>query len=270
MRLTRTGCFLLGSSLLAALLTTVYASEPEMVEISGGIYSPLFPISEDQTEVEIEPFLMDLHQVTNAEYFQFTQTNSRWHKDEIKPIFADINYLKHLGEEPSESLAQQPVTNISWFAARAYCAAVEKRLPNLDEWEFVAQASATQINGSKDLAHRQTILDWYAKPAEDFLPNVQNTESNYWGVRGMHGVVWELVNDFNSALVTGESRADSQLEKQLYCGAGATSATDPSDYPAFMRYALRSSYEADYTMSSLGFRCAKDLTSQEMPETHNQ
>jgi formylglycine-generating enzyme len=199
----------------------------------------------------------------------YTQENARWSKDEIKPIFADINYLKHLLEEPSESIAHQPVTNISWFAARAYCESVDKRLPSLYEWEFVAQASATRINGLEEPEYRQTILDWYAKPAEDSLPNVQNTEANFWGVRGMHGVVWELINDFNTSLVTGESRADSQLENQLFCGAGATAATDPSDYAAFMRYALRSSYEADYTMTSLGFRCAKDLASQEVPETNN-
>jgi formylglycine-generating enzyme required for sulfatase activity len=33
----------------------------------------------------------------------------------------------------------------------------------------------------------------------------------------------------------------------------------PSDYGVFMRYALRSSYSANYTLNSLGFRCAKDL-----------
>ncbi|MFT6408028.1 MAG: sulfatase activating formylglycine-generating enzyme [Arenicella sp.] len=75
----------------------------------------------------------------------------------------------------------------------------------------------------------------------------------------MHGVVWEMVRDFNTALVTGESRGDSSLDKQLFCGAGASSSVDPSDYAAFMRYALRSSYSASYTLSSLGFRCAKDI-----------
>ncbi len=78
----------------------------------------------------------------------------------------------------------------------------------------------------------------------------------------MHGVVWELVNDFNTALVTGESRGDSQLDKQLFCGAGAESSVDPNDYAAFMRYALRSSYSAHYTVESLGFRCAMGTTEE--------
>lgn len=242
------------------MFAAAQAAGADMVVIPGGNYAPLYPINEEQSEIEIGPFQMDIHQVTNAEFFDFTQANPRWSKSEIKPIFADINYLKHLTEAPAEALAQQPVTNVSWFAARAYCQYVDKRLPSLYEWEFVAQASTTAANGADDPAYRQTILDWYAKPAEDSLLKVEDTETNYWGVRGMHGVVWELVNDFNTSLVTGESRADSQLEKQLFCGAGAAAATDPSDYAAFMRYALRSSYEADYSMSSLGFRCAQDLS----------
>jgi formylglycine-generating enzyme required for sulfatase activity len=74
--------------------------------------------------------------------------------------------------------------------------------------------------------------------------------------------VWELVDDFNTALVTGESRGDSQLDDSLFCGAGAASSVDPSDYAAFMRYALRTSYQAHYTMTSMGFRCANDIQQQ--------
>ena len=67
------------------------------------------------------------------------------------------------------------------------------------------------------------------------------------------------MSDFNTALVTGESRGDTQLDKQLFCGAGAASSVDPGDYAAFMRYAMRSSYSAHYTIESLGFRCASDV-----------
>ena len=158
-----------------------------------------------------------------------------------------------------QSIAEQPVTNVSWFAARAYCKSLDKRLPTVDEWEYVARASSKHAKGSEDPEYLQMILDWYAQPASQELPRVADTAPNFWGVHGMHGVIWELVNDFNTALVSGESRGDSQLEKQLFCGAGAVSAVDPGDYAAFMRYALRSSYSASYTMESLGFRCARDL-----------
>ena len=117
-------------------------------------------------------------------------------------------------------IANQPVTNVSWFAAKAYCKAHEKRLPTVEEWEYVGQASQHKANGTQDPEFRQLILEWYSRPSFDSLPDVKETESNYWQVYGMHGVVWELVSDFNTSLVTGESRGDSQLEQQLFCGAG--------------------------------------------------
>jgi formylglycine-generating enzyme len=69
-----------------------------------------------------------------------------------------------------------------------------------------------------------------------------------------------LTLDFNSALVTGESRADAALERTLYCGSGAIGAADFEDYAAFMRYAFRSSLEAHYSVANLGFRGVRNRT----------
>jgi sulfatase modifying factor 1 len=234
------------------------ADQEDMAYIPGGIYTPLFRKSAGIQSVAVEPFLLDRYAVTNRQFRSFTERNPQWSKGRIKSVFSDSNYLRHFSAQAMDELADRPVTNVSWFAARAYCKSLGKRLPSLDEWEFAARASDTDIDASKDPRYRQKILQWYSRPATEQLPNVQDTEANYWGVHGMHGVVWELVNDFNTALVTGESRGDSQLETQLFCGAGAVASADPGDYAAFMRYALRSSYQATYTMQSLGFRCAKD------------
>lgn len=234
------------------------ASNEDMVYIPGGPYTPLIRNGADSEDRAVKPFYLDRYAVTNHQYHLFTLQQPAWSKDSIKPVFGDSNYLKHLSQRVMEEQADSPVTNISWFSARAYCKSLGKRLPSLDEWEFVARASENDMDGSRDPRYRQTILEWYSRPAARKLPDVHDTDANYWGVHGMHGVVWELVNDFNTLLVTGESRGDSQLEQKLFCGAGAVSSTDPGDYAAFMRYALRSSYQATYTMESLGFRCAKD------------
>jgi sulfatase modifying factor 1 len=61
-------------------------------------------------------------------------------------------------------------------------------------------------------------------------------------------------------MVTGESRGDSGLERDLFCGAGAVGAKETTDYAAFMRQALRSSLKANNTTTALGFRCARDVT----------
>ncbi|WP_444936144.1 formylglycine-generating enzyme family protein [Microbulbifer sp. JMSA004] len=232
-------------------------SKGEMVYIAGGSYRPFFKDVTDS--LVVGPFLLDRYAVTNSQYYLFTLKNPKWSKKNIKPVFSDGNYLRQMNSLSMNDLADVPVTNVSWFSARAYCKSLGKRLPSLDEWEYVARASDDKVNGQDDPEYRQQILEWYSRPANELLPNVKDTPANYWGVHGMHGIVWELVNDFNTALVTGESRGDSQLEQSLFCGSGSVSSVDPGDYAAFMRYALRSSYQATYTMRSLGFRCAKDV-----------
>ena len=75
---------------------------------------------------------------------------------------------------------------------------------------------------------------------------------------GMHGIIWELVLDFNSVILLNSDSEGGGLEEVLYCGATATNAINPADYVAFMRFAFRNTLEANYTMPYLGFRCAKD------------
>ncbi len=60
-------------------------------------------------------------------------------------------------------------------------------------------------------------------------------------------------------MIFGDSRDDGVLDRRFFCGASAQDAQDVDDYPAFMRYAFRSSLKADYCIHNLGFRCAKDL-----------
>ncbi len=234
----------------------------DMVLVRAGSYAPLFRDPGQASRIPVDAFLMDRYLVSNADFAAFVAGHPGWAPARVKPVFADPNYLNQWqGSDPSDptGIGPQPVTEVSWFAARAYCRAQGKRLPGVDEWEYAAGANEHSPEARDDPEFRQRVLTWYSRPAITHLPDVRDTWTNYWGIQGMHGVVWELVNDFNSALVSGESRGDSALETSLYCGAGAAASADPSDYAAFMRYALRSSYQATSTMRSLGFRCARDL-----------
>jgi formylglycine-generating enzyme required for sulfatase activity len=79
------------------------------------------------------------------------------------------------------------------------------------------------------------------------------------GVRDLHGLIWEWVEDFNDTLVSSDSRSGDDPDRLRFCGAGAIAAGDRTDYAAFMRVAFRSSLEGRFTLSNLGFRCARDL-----------
>jgi formylglycine-generating enzyme required for sulfatase activity len=154
---------------------------------------------------------------------------------------------------------QSPVTNISWFAARAYAEWAGKRLPTVAEWEFVASASLTKPDALNDKNNIERIQQWYSKRSDPMLNPVGSTEKNYWGVYDLFGLIWEWQYDFNTAMVSGESRGDTNIDRNFFCGGGALTASDVTNYPAFMRYGFRSSLQANYTCNNLGFRCVKDL-----------
>ena len=237
------------------------ATPPGMVLIPAGLYEPLY---KNEGEQKIASFFLDEMPVTNAEFLEFVRANPRWRRSQALDLFTDAHYLEQwkgdleLGE-PDKMLADGPVTNVSWFAAKAYARWRGKRLPTTAEWEMAAAASATKARGKDDPEHYKRILEWYAKPTRFPLPAAQSMPRDFHGVRGLHGLVWEWVEDFNTALVTGESRADAGLDRNLFCGAGAAGASDFRDYAAFMRYAFRSSLDAKYAVPNLGFRCARSV-----------
>jgi formylglycine-generating enzyme required for sulfatase activity len=237
-----------------------------MVTIATGAYTPLFQGETNGAPIPVVAFALDVYPVTNAQYLAFVTTNPRWERTRVPPILADQSYLKHwqghgVQAAPTTEMLHNPVTNVSWFAAKAYCQWQHKRLPRVAEWEYAAQASADTPDGRSDPSYVSRMLAWYAVPSPPVPPPVGSGEKNYWGVYDLHGVVWEWVADFNTTLVTGESRGDSDFERNLFCGAGAVGVTEAQrvNYPAFMRYAYRSSLQGHYTVNNLGFRCAKDL-----------
>lgn len=235
------------------------SGQSQMVLIKGGNYVPLY--GRDSLMVSILDFQMDVYPVTNQEFIEFVKKHPKWQRSNIKKLFADGNYLMNwksdteLGDTQSSKAA---ITNISWFVANDYCECQGKRLPTIDEWEYVAMANKTQADARTQESYNAYILGWYEKP-KTFNNDIGSTFKNYWGVYDLHGLVWEWTSDFNSVLVSGESRKDVDNDNNLFCGSGAIGATDLMNYAAFMRYAIRGSIKAKFSMKNLGFRCVKDI-----------
>lgn len=231
----------------------------EMVLVKGGSYVPLY--GKNQEKVVVNDLYMDEYPVTNVEFLDFVKKNKKWQKSNVKKIFADGNYLIKWENDTllnADAKPNSPVTNISWFAANAYCDCQGKRLATVDEWEYAAMADETIPDARKLESYNQIILDWYEKP-KTYQNEVGNTFKNYYGAYDMHGLVWEWTSDFNSVLITGESRGDSVENNNLFCGSGSLNATDLMNYAAFIRYAFRGSVKANYSVQNLGFRCVKDI-----------
>jgi sulfatase modifying factor 1 len=242
----------------------VTAAPPGMATIPAGIYRPLFSGERDAKEVSVKSFLLDVRPVTNGEFLEFVRANPRWRRSQAKRLFAEEAYLKHwtgdleLGADAANT-ASQPVTWVSWFAAKSFAAWKGKRLPTTEEWELAAAAGFTRADGTNDTEFTRAIAQWYSTPSPAKLPVVASGRANCFGVHDLHGLVWEWTSDFNSALVTGDARGDTGIERELFCGSGSLGAGDRSNFPAFMRFGFRGSLKADYAVHNLGFRCGKDL-----------
>ncbi len=242
--------------LLAAAMTTV----------GPGVWKPLYP-ADGEEEVAVPAFQLDVVPVTNGEFLDFVLEHPEWQRDRIAPLFADDGYLSAWAKpvQPGpDAPADHPVTGVSWWAARAYCGSNGARLPTEAEWELAAMASPEQPDASEDPEHLARILAWYGRPGGASVA-VGGGEANYWGVHDLHGMVWEWVDDYASALVATDNREDGTIDISRFCGAGAITASLKIDYAAFMRIAFRSALQGDSTTRNLGFRCARDLNVEEAP-----
>lgn len=233
-------------------------SKVKMAYIPGGEYKPFYGTF--NSLVTVQPFLMDERPVTNEEYLGFVKANPMWRKSHIKRIYADSNYLHDWPSDlelPPNALPDAPVCYVSWFGARAFAQSVGKRLPTLDEWEFVAMADNESPDARQKPEYSNAIISLYMQKERQYQA-VKQSGPNYWGLYNVFDLIWEWTDDFNSVLSTGDSRAGQYDDKDLFCAGSATSATDLLNYAAFMRFALRNSVKAHFTIANLGFRCARD------------
>lgn len=234
-----------------------------MAQVPADVYKPAFRSPTDPDQIQVPAFQLDTLPVSNADFLAFVTAQPQWRRSKVKRVFADAGYLSHWAGDldlgpGSGRAAREPVTHVSWFAAKAYAQWCGKRLPTTAEWELAAAAGFTVRDGSKDPALAQALQQWYTEPAPSELPTLPSHPANVLGIHDLHGVVWEWTSDFNTAMVTGDARGDTGLERNLFCAGGAQSATDRANYPAFMRFALRSSLKAAFTLQNMGFRCASD------------
>lgn len=213
--------------------------------------------------VRVRPFKLMTRPVTNAEFLLFVRQNATWQRDQIPTVFAESRYLAHwatglsLG---SHAMPEQPVVNVSWFAASAYCESTGARLPNWIEWEYAAAADETRADARSDPAWRARILGWYSKPSNQALATVGETPANLFGVQDLHGLVWEWPGDYAAMLVSSDNRAQNEQDRLKFCGAGAIAMDDRENYAVLMRIAMLSSLAAQNVTSNMGFRCARDVS----------
>lgn len=250
-----------------SLLLSSTANAADYLTIPGGQITSVLSGPNAKDKEDVRPFSLRTSPVTNGEYQQFLQMHPEWQRARVPAIFADASYL-HTWASPTYTThtgdtdkSAQAVTSVSWYAAQAYCESENARLPSWLEWELVAAADAHHADARSDPDWRARILSWYSVSSND-SSNLISHIPNYYGIKDMHGLIWEWVSDFNALLISPDSRTQGDPDKLQFCGAGATSLQNKENYAILMRVALLSSLTGASTTDNLGFRCARDLTEE--------
>ena len=253
----------LAALLLALPLAGLAAGVAEYARLPGGSFRTALKYEDRKgAPVHVAPFELMKRPVTNADFLAFVATHPQWRRDRVARTFADARYLAHwrgATRLDDDAQGRQPATNVSWFAARAYCEAQGARLPTWSEWEYAAAADETRRDARRDPAWRERILSWYSRPSNTALPRAGLQPPNVYGVQDLHGLVWEWTDDFSSLLVSEDNRNQGDGDRTRFCGAGALAMDDRENYAVLMRVAMLSSLEASSTTANLGFRCARSI-----------
>lgn len=249
-------------ALLLAIVLAVpaQAEAAGMVRLPGGRIARLYAMAGDTTTRQrVESFRIDRDPVSRRDFLAFVRAHPAWRRSAVAAVYAQPGrYLADWADDlnpGSTTDLDLPVNWVSWHAAQAYCRERGLRLPTVAEWEYAAAASESARNASQDPHFVQQLATLYAQRTSPSAPP-QRLRPNAWGIRGLHEYGWEWVDDFNSILASDDSRELGGRNVDAVCASASVGATDPANYPAFLRAAVRASLEGNSGLASLGFRCA--------------
>jgi formylglycine-generating enzyme required for sulfatase activity len=201
-----------------------------------------------EREVELKPFALDVHLVTNADFARFLEASGYRPGD-------PTHFLRHwTGGTPPAALARHPVVYVDLADARAYAAWAGKRLPTEEEWQFAAQGAdgrtypwgeTLEAGGCNDGSQGGTT------PVGAF-PEGRSP----FGCHDLCGNVWEWTE---SERDDGRTRSAILRGGSFYRRGGSVWYFDEGPQPAgFAAKVLLSSPGLD-RCATVGFRCAVGL-----------
>jgi formylglycine-generating enzyme required for sulfatase activity len=199
------------------------------------------PREQPQHPVRLRAFYIDTYEVTNAAFSRFKADHPR---------------------HPSSACDDCPVTAVTWFEAREYCAAQQppKRLPTEAEWEKAAKAGGD--GHPEPLGTRA----WYARnapivpQAAGKLPSAQPVGQllpNAYGLHDMLGNAREWTADwFRDDYYVDRIRDDPRgpPDGKYRVERGGSFMNDERGVTATIRY----NHPPTIRLFYVGFRCAQD------------
>jgi formylglycine-generating enzyme len=212
--------------------------------------------------VNLDSYLIDIYEVTNAKYSEFVKATR--HPPALDDsCTTDACWEGNLWKENSfpSVIRNQPVTQVSWYDAEAYCKWRGKRLPTEAEWEKAARGPSGSLFpwGNAYPKGRATFKKKWKGIYTMTNVGTYPTGVSVYGVHDMAGNVWEWVDDWYSRTYYTHGTKDNPHGyedgefKTLRGGSWV-------NYANTLRSAFRRWSRPDVKFNDSGFRCAKSVS----------
>jgi len=194
-------------------------------------------------EMRVEPFFLDVQEVTNQDYKRFVDTTKR-------P--APKHWKSNGSYFPEE--ARLPVTYVSWDDATAYAKWASKRLPTEAEWEYAARGGDKGYLYPWGNQWRDGAANVDRKGQNKPAP-VRSFEKDIspFGIYDMAGNVSEWVQDYYS------ERYGAKPDQRFRVYRGGNLLDPPEKGVNTYRWYDFPSLTRDVDAFRVGFRCARDV-----------
>lgn len=199
-----------------------------------------------QHTVTLDTFQIDRFEVTNQQYQRYLlQTGAQ------APVGWDGT------DFPDGQTAFQPVVNVTWYDAVAYCAAQDKRLPTEAEWEYACRGpEGWRFPWGDDIAPANANTVENACEQTQSVGSYAPAGDSAFGVADLVGNVEEWVGTvfrpypFSADWIVAQDSAENRSTRG---GAWTIGQAQGS-------CTVRSQGPTDVLSDVLGFRCASDVT----------
>lgn len=149
-----------------------------------------------------------------------------------------------------------PAIHVSWYDARKFLTRLNQldgenayRLPNEEEWEYVARAGTNTKFSFGDDDRDLESYGWYrdnTQDGEEYAHQVGLKKPNPWGLYDMHGNVWEWMDNWDNGSYAAQPKL-TPIEKLLRGGGW--------DYQAYgARSAFRNHLHPVRALNVIGIR----------------
>ncbi len=217
-----------------------------------------------QHKVILDDYWFDKYEVTNADYLKFVlATGHRPALDNSCETDKCREGNLWEGYTFSRSIRNQPVTQVSWDDAAAYCRWLGKRLPTEAEWERAARGPTGMMYpwGSSPPKGRANFKrKWMGTKTMTDVGHYSKGMSVY-GIFDMAGNVWEWVGDWYEMNYYKKSprknpKGPDEGEFKVVKGGGWV------NYGETLHSSIRRWSRPEARFNDTGFRCAKDAVDE--------